>query len=356
MLLIAFLLMALSMCSALRPIELQRRFGKTGTRRLCTSSSTAPLVVQQWEEKLETMESNKLYGLGSKEVELDQVISWLRKNKLNLFPEYQRDFVWKPERASRLVVTVLCNRLMPAILLHEKEKGCYEVVDGKQRLCSLLTWYLTSSDPSLLNKKKLPEFDKLSKLDEDYSDLDGLSFRDLTDTRQKAFESYCITYLIIPFGTDPADVFEVYSDINSGERRRVRRVLRYTLYTIHYTLFTIHYSLAYESKKHASPLEAAQFELEEEAQLQTKTWIPLLADTIPLDKYSTNLFFPYLALDCTPVAHPKPADEEEYIRIEKNVSYQQLMSYISNGEVNIISSFTIMLALQKLDELRYPLV
>lgn len=113
---------------------------------------------------------------------------------------------------------------------------------------------------------------------------------------------------------------------------------------------------AYESKKHASPLEAAQFELEEEAQLQTKTWIPLLADTIPLDKYSTNLFFPYLALDCTPVAHPKPADEEEYIRIEKNVSYQQLMSYISNGEVNIISSFTIMLALQKLDELRYPLV
>jgi hypothetical protein len=57
---------------------------------------------------------------------------------------------------------------MPAVLLHEKKKGCFEVVDGKQRLCSLLIWYLTSADPTLLYKKALPAFERLSKLEEDY--------------------------------------------------------------------------------------------------------------------------------------------------------------------------------------------
>jgi hypothetical protein len=112
---------------------------------------------------------------------------------------------------------------------------------------------------------------------------------------------------------------------------------------------------AYESKKHSSALEAAQFELEEEAQLQTDTWIPLLASgssMIPLDKYSTNEFYPYLAMDCTPVTSPRLMDEEEYITVEHNVTYTRLMSLIQDGEVNLISSFTILLALKKLKEMK----
>ncbi len=54
----------------------------------------------------------------------------------------------------------------------------------------------------------------------------------------------------------------------------------------------------YEKRKHLSPLEAAQFELEEEA-LRTSEWYPLLSGddnntTAPLDKYSTNRFHAYL--------------------------------------------------------------
>ena len=61
------------------------------------------------------MASEKLYVLGSKEAELSQFVSWLEKSKLNLFPEYQREYVWKPEKASRLIATVLCNRYVPPI-------------------------------------------------------------------------------------------------------------------------------------------------------------------------------------------------------------------------------------------------
>jgi hypothetical protein len=114
----------------------------------------------------------------------------------------------------------------------------------------------------------------------------------------------------------------------------------------------------FESHKHSSPLECAAAELEEEAHLKTSTLIPLLHDgdtTVPFEKYSDNRFYPYLALDCQPVANPKPLDDEEYIVIHKNVGYKQLMEMISDGRFNVISSYTILMAIRKLKELGLPL-
>lgn len=47
----------------------------------------------------------------------------------------------------------------------------------------------------------------------------------------------------------------------------------------------------FEIDKHEDPLQCAQYELEEEAHLETKNWIPLLRTShtsIPFDKYSDN--------------------------------------------------------------------
>lgn len=53
---------------------------------------------------------------------------------LDLNPKYQRSFVWKVTKASRLIVTALCNRFVPGVVLHEVKHGKFEVLDGKQRL------------------------------------------------------------------------------------------------------------------------------------------------------------------------------------------------------------------------------
>lgn len=113
----------------------------------------------------------------------------------------------------------------------------------------------------------------------------------------------------------------------------------------------------YEEHKHSSPLEAAKFELEEEAHLKANTWIPLLADdatSTPLDKYSNNLFYPFLAMDCEIVDNPKPLDDEEFIMIEHNVTHSSLMNLISHGGINLVSTYTILLGLRKLKELGIP--
>ena len=109
----------------------------------------------------------------------------------------------------------------------------------------------------------------------------------------------------------------------------------------------------YEISKHDSPLQCAQYELEEEAKLRAEKWIPLLNSeiSIPFDKYSDNRFYPYLALNPTIVSNPRPLDDEEFIKIESSISKAQLLDIIYAGKMNVASSFAVLLALRKLEEL-----
>jgi hypothetical protein len=110
----------------------------------------------------------------------------------------------------------------------------------------------------------------------------------------------------------------------------------------------------YEGKKHSSILEAAKHELEEEAQLHTNNLIPLLDDfdtSTPFDKYSNNRFYPFLALNCEAVNDPQPMDDEEYIIVEHGISYSRLMDMILKGEINIVSTYSILLGIRKLRSL-----
>lgn len=172
----------------------------------------------RYEPILARVESEELYGLPKQDRSIGDLGSTYQKGKLNLFPEYQRDYVWgkndsKHSRASRLVVTVLCSRFIPPVVLHERKKGHYDVVDGKQRLSSLLAFYYGES-PTVTSP--VPTFTQLGGLKEEYEELNGLKFSSLTKSRQDAFENYSLTIMKLNPKTPSADVFDVYQDINSG--------------------------------------------------------------------------------------------------------------------------------------------
>lgn len=110
----------------------------------------------------------------------------------------------------------------------------------------------------------------------------------------------------------------------------------------------------YEEGKHDDPLQCAMYELEEEAHLESKNWIPLLNDeqsTVSLDKYSDNKFYAYLAIDCKEVSNPRDIDPEEYITIKNSINYKKLMQLITSGKMNILSSYASLMAINKLKDL-----
>jgi hypothetical protein len=142
--------------------------------------------------------------------------------------------VWKEDKASRLVVTVLLNRFVPGVVFHQKEGGTMDVVDGKQRLTTLLSFVMASQNPKLyrelIQEKIGMDFKQLSKLDETYDCLDGLTFDHLSSERKVAFEEFCIACTIIPKDTCKDDIFSIYEDINSGGEDLTAQQLRRAVY------------------------------------------------------------------------------------------------------------------------------
>src|SRR2546427_731262 len=67
---------------------------------------------------------------------LSEFHRWYREGRLILDPEWQRNYVWANQRASRLVESFLIDIPVPVVYLAENKQGNYEVIDGLQRLTS----------------------------------------------------------------------------------------------------------------------------------------------------------------------------------------------------------------------------
>ena len=72
-------------------------------------------------------------------------------------PSYQREFVWNNEKQSRFIESVLLGVPLTPFLVSEDEDRRLEIIDGSQRIRTLIAFYE--------NKLRLRKLDKLDKLD-----------------------------------------------------------------------------------------------------------------------------------------------------------------------------------------------
>src|ERR1017187_1969837 len=73
-----------------------------------------------------------------------------KRGKLVLQPDFQRQYVWEPKMASRLVESVLLRVPLPIIYLSEQPDNKEYVIDGQQRLTSLFSFidgHFPNNDP-----------------------------------------------------------------------------------------------------------------------------------------------------------------------------------------------------------------
>jgi hypothetical protein len=110
-----------------------------------------------------------------------------------------------------------------------------------------------------------------------------------------------------------------------------------------------------EEKHGGDVATAARHELEEEAHLTGGTWIQLSKRPSAMDKYSLTSVDAYLVLDPVLKENPKPLDDEEDIDIVEGVTITEIKDWISTGDMNVVSAWGCMLAIEKLRELgEYP--
>ena len=75
------------------------------------------------------------------EMKLDQLVSYLNEEKINLSPAFQRGHVWTVGYRRKLIKNMVQGKPIPAVFLYKEASGfkyLYNILDGKQRLESVI--------------------------------------------------------------------------------------------------------------------------------------------------------------------------------------------------------------------------
>lgn len=89
------------------------------------------------------------------DISLGELVSLYEKRELIIQPEYQRLFRWKPTQKTRFIESLLLNIPIPPIFVFSDDSGRWELVDGLQRISTVLEFMGVLQDEE---GKKMPAF------------------------------------------------------------------------------------------------------------------------------------------------------------------------------------------------------
>jgi hypothetical protein len=149
---------------------------------------------------------------------IGEIVNLYRDRELVIRPEFQRLFRWTPPKKSRLIESILLGIPLPSIFVMQRHNGVWEVIDGLQRLSTILEFMGELRDeergevlpPSRLHATRyLPS-------------LDGLTFEDneegvsLTPGQRISFKRSKLDFKILLPESDEKAKYELFDRLNSG--------------------------------------------------------------------------------------------------------------------------------------------
>lgn len=138
-----------------------------------------------------------------------------KEKRIILDSEFQREDVWKADRKSELVESVLMGLPLPIFYFNQDKYGKLIVVDGRQRLTALFE-YLNDTY-SLIKLKILPR-------------LNGLKFSQLPPHLAGRLEDYQIQAHVILPPTPERIKFDIFDRVNRGGMQLNKQEIRNALY------------------------------------------------------------------------------------------------------------------------------
>jgi hypothetical protein len=116
-------------------------------------------------DEIET--AKRTVSTDSVQMTIGEVAHLYGANELNILPDFQRLFRWSPSKKSNFVESILIGIPIPPAFVYENEDGTWELIDGLQRISTILEFMGILRDPDtaelkrsqLMTTKYLPSLD-----------------------------------------------------------------------------------------------------------------------------------------------------------------------------------------------------
>ncbi|MEG4228518.1 DUF262 domain-containing protein [Microcoleus sp. N9_B2] len=124
-------------------------------------------------------------------------------------PDFQRAYVWKPKQASRFIESLLLGLPVPGIFLaKERETKKLLVIDGQQRLRSLLYFY----------QGKFPNSRHSFALKGVHQEFEKETYKSLKDAYRRQLDDSVVSATVVEplYAEDDSSIYYIFERLNTG--------------------------------------------------------------------------------------------------------------------------------------------
>ena len=157
-----------------------------------------------------------------------ELVALVKESVINISPSYQRKFRWNEERQSALVESILLGIPVPSIFMATNTNATWEVIDGVQRISTLLNFILPVDDECriMLGANKPLKLKGLSKL----KSFEGMSFLDFPHTLQIDLLLKPMKVITLSDKSDMKVRFDLFERLNTGGIKLSEQEIRSCIY------------------------------------------------------------------------------------------------------------------------------
>lgn len=164
----------------------------------------------------ELSEQKRKVDFNTYDISVKELVSMFSDSLIDVAPEYQRQFRWKDDRQSTLIESIFLGIPIPSLFMATNKDNSWELIDGVQRLSSIIRFCGDNEALGKLNKTeilleplKLKELKKLSSFNNKH-------FYDLPRTIQLDFLLKPLKIITLSDKSDLSVRFDLFERLNTG--------------------------------------------------------------------------------------------------------------------------------------------
>lgn len=142
---------------------------------------------------------------------IGELANMYRDGEIDIHPEFQRFFRWSPIQKSRLIESLLLGIPIPSIFVAQRADGVWDVIDGLQRLSTILQFMgiLRGEDENLIDALQLKKTDYLPS-------LEGMNWDNIGTENQLIVKRAKLDIKIMLRESDANSKYELFQRLNTG--------------------------------------------------------------------------------------------------------------------------------------------
>ena len=163
----------------------------------------------------------------SYDITVKQMYDMILDGMIDIAPEYQRHFKWDVNRQSSLIESLLLGIPIPSLFMASNPDSSWEVIDGVQRLTTILNFI---GEETLLSKVNIKhahlKLNGLEKLDA----MNGVEFKDLPKSIQFMLQTRPLRVTVLNDRSDFDVRYDLFERLNTGGITLHEQEIRNCLY------------------------------------------------------------------------------------------------------------------------------